>query len=172
MEFRKLTEEIGEEAMLSLCYEFMTFCVTRPTEEQRLVLEAKFEQDRYFEQLRKILTDKTEIVTPSPTPSATPSPRAPFQEPVPVSPKPQEPPKPQKVPKRAERYWPFMRVKNFIKHLDLAKGRFSHMKGLEILAKSKNISVEELLDTHPEKFVGHHAMKTMVWCSPYALERL
>jgi len=169
MEFRKLTEEIGEEAMLSLCYEFMTFCVARPTEEQRLVLEAKFEQDRYFEQLRKILTDKTEIV-------GTPSPRAPFQEPVPVSPKPQEPQeeptKPQKAPKRAERYWPFMRVKNFIKHLDLAKGRFSHMKGLEILAKSKGISVEELLDTHPEKFVGHNAMKWLVWCRPYALERL
>ena len=172
MEFRKLTEEIGEEAMLSLCYEFMTFCVKRPTEEQRLVLEAKFEQDRYFEQLRKILTDKTEIVTPS----AAPYPRAPFQEPVPVSPKPQEPQeeptKPQKVPKRAERYWPFMRVKNFVKHLDLAKGRFSHMKGLEILAAHKGISVEELLDTRPEAFVSHQAMKTLVWCSPYALERL
>ena len=163
MEFRKLTDQIGEEAMLSLCYEFMTFCVSRPTEEQRLVLEAKFEQDRYFESLRKILTDKTEIVTP-------PSPRAPFQEPVPVSPKaspqetegPEEPIKAQKVPKRAEKYWPFMRVKNVVKHLNLATGRFSYMKGLELLAASKNISVEQLLDTRPEAFVSHYAMKRVV----------
>ena len=169
MEFRKLTDQIGEEAMLSLCYEFMTFCVSRPTEEQRLVLEAKFEQDRYFESLRKILTDKTEIVTP-------PSPRAPFQEPVPVSPKPEampispkpeepeepEEPNAQKVPKRAEKYWPFMRVKNVIKHLNLATGRFSYMKGLELLAASKNISVEQLLDTPPDAFVSHYAMKRVV----------
>ena len=165
MEFRKLTAEIGEEAMLSLCYEFMTFCVARPTEEQRLILETKFAQDRYFEELRTILTRPAAAAeAPAPVSEAPASPRPSFQEPVPISPKPQ--PQTQRAPKKAEKWWPFMRVKNFVKHLGLAEGRFSHMKGLEILAAHKGISVEELLDTRPESLVSHSDMKSLVWCSP------
>lgn len=167
--FRKLTAEIGEEAMLSLCYEFMTFCVARPTEEQRLILETKFAQDRYFEELRTILTrpapeaeaPAAEAEAPAPEAEAeAPSPRPSFQEPVAISPKPQ--PQTQRAPKKAEKWWPFMRVKNFVKHLGLAEGRFSHMKGLEILAAHKGISVEELLDTRPESLVSHSDMKRLV----------
>ena len=50
--FRKLLSEIGEEQMLSNCYTFMTLSTARPTEEQRQTLEAKFEQDRRYEELR------------------------------------------------------------------------------------------------------------------------
>lgn len=163
-----MTEEIGEEAMLSLCYEFMTFCVARPTEQQRVMLEAKFEQDRYFEELRAILTQPAPVIPEAPA-SPAPSPRPPFQEPVPISPKPE--PQTQRVPKKAEKYWPFMRVKNFVKHLGLAKGRFSHMKGLEILAAHKGISVEQLLETRPQTFVSHNDMKRLRLCCRYETER-
>ena len=51
--FRKLLNEIGEDEMLSHCYTFMTLSTARPTEEQRQTLEAKFAQDRRYEELRE-----------------------------------------------------------------------------------------------------------------------
>jgi hypothetical protein len=51
--FYNLLSEIGEEKMLSNCYTFMTLSSHRPTEEQRQTLEAKFEQDRRYEALRR-----------------------------------------------------------------------------------------------------------------------
>lgn len=39
--------------MLSNCYTFMTLSTKRPSEEQRQTLEAKFAQDRRFEELRR-----------------------------------------------------------------------------------------------------------------------
>ena len=62
--FYNLLSDIGEEKMLSNCYTFMTLSSHRPTEEQRQTLEAKFEQDRRYEELRKQPVSPEEEVKP------------------------------------------------------------------------------------------------------------
>jgi hypothetical protein len=181
--FNTLSQQIGEENMLSLCYRFMTFAVSRPSEEQRVLLEEKFEQDRRFENLRRILENSEAEAEEAPTEIVEAPVEAPVDE-AKVNRKANA-----KILARAEKYWPFMRVKNVIKSLRRADGtfeyrngvltftgevlehyglqqnaRFSHMTGLEVLAARKKISVEQLLDTSPHQYFGSHEEASRMMC--------
>jgi hypothetical protein len=58
-----------------------------------------------------------------------------------------------------ERYWPFMRAKNVANYLNLNKGRMNHMKILAILAERLNITVDELLHMNPLTYMQRHDKK-------------
>ena len=71
--------------------------------------------------------------------------------------KPKAEPHAPRAPKEAERHWPAMRVKNFIKQMNKAKftkhKRMNHLEGLEYLARQAKITVEELLKINPSIYL-------------------
>jgi hypothetical protein len=64
-----------------------------------------------------------------------------------------------RAPKEAERYWPAMRVKNFIRQMNKTNctkpPRMNHMEGLEYMASRAKMTVEELLKTTPPSYLDH-----------------
>ena len=179
--FNTLSQQIGEENMLSLCYRFMTFAVSRPSEEQRVLLEQKFEQDRRFENLRRILEGSEAQAPEVDAPEEAPTEIVDTPAVAPIDEAKATRKANAKILARAENYWPFMRVKNVINSLRRSDGtfeyrngvltftgevlehyglqhnaRFSHMTGLEVLAARKKITVEQLLDTSPHQYFGNH----------------
>ena len=166
-----MSQQIGEESMLALCYRFMTFAVARPSEEQRVLLEQKFEQDRHFENLRRILegTSRAPLETITETEIVDAPEANPETEVDALQAKAERKAKAALL-ARAEKFWPFMRVKNIIKNIRLTEGRstfarnslnylglpynarFSYMKGLEILAARNEITLEQLLVTRPSEY--------------------
>ena len=172
--FNTLSQQIGEENMLSLCYRFMTFAIARPSEEQRVLLEQKFEQDRHFENLRRILEGTASAAPLEPVPEdeteIVDAPEANAETEIDALQVKAERKAKAALLARAEKFWPFMRVKNIIKNIRISEGpftltrnslnylglpynaRFSYMKGLEILAARKNITLETLLVTRPSEY--------------------
>jgi len=184
--FQNLYEQIGEEKMLAFCYQFMTFAVARPTEEQRVLLEQKFEQDRHFENLRGILQGSKAEPAPQAVPqveTATEIVETPLEATVEAA---FEAPDEAKAARRAkaailaraETNWPFMRVKNFLKairryegaytysrtleKLGITGSRVSYMQGLEILAARKQMTLEQLLVTSPYSYFGDPTVSSRV----------
>ena len=59
------------------------------------------------------------------------------------------------LPKRlVDENWPYMRVKNTIKHLKWGSTRISHYDGLQLLAKKKGIHINQLLNMTLRNYVG------------------
>jgi len=154
--FAELLLEMGDAAMLQQCYMFVAFSTQRPTEEEREFLEAKFAQDRRYEEMRRPIAPPVECVTPTygsyfgleqvVLPTTVPR-RVSF-----------EPPDASvealtAVPKGALRFWPAQRAKNFVSYLDRYNdatwGRVNHARALTLLARCAGISVEELFNTDP-----------------------
>jgi len=163
--FRKLLDDIGEPAMLELCYTFMTLATVRPTEEQRALLEAKFAQDRRYEQLRAPICHECEVALTHDSlgcdeENCLQEQRAANSEAIQkivnfFRPEPTEivtsaPPKPPapKPPKEAERFWPAARAKRFAAAVG-AKGRLNHSEALDFLCKAYRLTREQLFNTHP-----------------------
>lgn len=146
--------------VIEFCVNYLALSVVRPTEEQRELLEAKFEQDRRFEELRKPLSkeyckknnlcytcsgalefigayDICKVCDPTR-----------YTELVALMNEPLEK-------EEVEVFWPFMRCKNFINWLVLTNrkrnvpNRLSHRMAIEILAKHMKTTVETFLKTNP-----------------------
>jgi hypothetical protein len=70
---------------------------------------------------------------------------------------PQAKPHAPRAPKEAERHWPAMRVRNFIKQMNKAKftkpERMNHLEGLEYLAQRIKVTVDELLKIRPSTYL-------------------
>ena len=165
MAFRDLLNSIGEEEMLKHCYDFMTFAIVRPSEEQRQVLEQKFEQDRRFEELRSILIGRPSFQEPlsprSPVPSPVPSP-------VEVEVEVEKIQTAKTNLSKAKKYWPFMRVKNFVNGLNLTdEKRISYERGLQILAQHRNMTLEELMATSSNKWLGDNSNERLLMSKMY-----
>lgn len=59
------------------------------------------------------------------------------------------------LPKRlVDENWPYMRVKNTIKHLKWGSTRISHYDGLQLLAKKKGIHINQLLNMTLRNYIG------------------
>lgn len=67
-----------------------------------------------------------------------------------------------RAPKEAERYWPAMRVKNFIKQMNKSQKppRMNHLEGLEYLALKAKLTVDELLNMHPSSYLDRLGIDT------------
>lgn len=151
--FAELLTQMGETAMLQQCYMFMAFSTERLTNEKRQLLEAKFAQDRRYEELRLPPAPTVECVTPiygsyfgledAVLPSTVPR-RVSFKPVAEVL---------TAVPKEAERFWPAKRAKNFVAHLDryndVTWGQVNHARALQLLARSAGITTEQLFNTDP-----------------------
>jgi hypothetical protein len=154
--FAELLAEMGDAAMLEQCYMFVAFSTHRPTEEEREFLEAKFAQDRRYEEMRRPIAPPVECVTPTygsyfglegvVLPTTVPR-RVSFKLPAaPVEPL-------IDVPKEAERFWSAKRAKNFVTYLDRYNdatwGRVNHARALDLLARCAGITTKELFRTDP-----------------------
>lgn len=65
-------------------------------------------------------------------------------------------------PKRAEDHWPASRAKRFIKYFDRDMRRApNHMKCLQLLAKRKSMTLDELYVTSPEKYLGEEFVRNL-----------
>ena len=151
--FAELLTQMGEAAMLQQCYMFVAFSTERLTGEEREFLEAKFAQDRRYEELRLPPAAPVECVSPTygsyfgledtVLPATVPR-HVSFKSVTEVL---------TAVPKEAERFWPAKRCKNFVAHLDryndVTWGRVNHARGLQLLARCAGITTEELFKTDP-----------------------
>jgi len=174
--FKKLLEDTGEPAMLEICYTFMTLATVRPTEDQRALLEAKFAQDRHYENLRALQSASDRCRECSAvfadygklgcdTEHCLHEQRVKNSEAIqkivnffgaePVQPvlttiveSKEDRPRAPKPPKGVERYWPASRAKRFAAAVG-AKGRLNHVEALEFLCKQACLTQEQLLKTNP-----------------------
>lgn len=172
--FYKLLREIGEEEMLAKCYEFMTLSTIRPTEEQRQFLESKFEQDRRYMELRskpviakcRVCHQELEDIC-----SCCDKPLSEEDEPIcndcaenekteiveiELPKVPEEPkPKAERPPKEAERNWPAMRAKRFIKVIDptYEKKRINHLTAVSLLAEKAGCTLDVLYSMTPSAYL-------------------
>lgn len=149
--FAELLTQMGETAMLQQCYMFVAFSTQRPTEEEREFLEAKFAQDRRYEEMRLPPAPATEPAPPTygsyfglewvvlPPMAQRHVSFKPVAEPV--------------APKEAERFWSAKRAKNFAAYLDryndVTWGRVNHTRALQLLARCAGITTEQLFKTDP-----------------------
>ena len=155
--FAELLTQMGETAMLQQCYMFMAFSTERLTKEERQLLEAKFAQDRRYEELRLPPAPTVECVPPTygsyfglegavlpPTVPPTVPPHVSFKLVAEVL---------TAVPKEAERFWSAKRAKNFAAYLDryneVTWGRVNHARALQLLARCAGITTEQLFKTDP-----------------------
>jgi hypothetical protein len=149
--FAELLSEMGDAAMLQQCYMFVAFSTHRPTEEEREFLEAKFAQDRRYEEMRKPTAAPAECEPPAygsyfglegvVLPTTVPR-HVSFKLPDTHA-----------QPFTAARFWPAQRAKNFVSYLDRYNdatwGRVNHARALTLLARCAGISVEQLFNTDP-----------------------
>ena len=149
--FAELLTQMGEAAMLQQCYMFVAFSTQRPTEEEREFLEAKFAQDRRYEEMRLPSAHATEFVPPTygsyfGLEGVVLPPMVPRH----VSYKPVAEPV---APKEAERFWSAKRAKNFAAYLDryndVTWGHVNHARALQLLARCAGITTEQLFKTDP-----------------------
>ena len=160
---RKLLNEIGEEEMLSYCSTFMTLSIVRPTEAQRQTLEAKFAQDRHYEELREETPDTLLPVCGEQREEPTAIVDAPAQdscvqcdtcyswrkiETTEGLPEKWSCSAINKICSSAERYWPAARAKRVVKYFSLSK-RVNHMESIKLLAQRLRITPEELYKMNP-----------------------